>query len=215
MQTVLGTSHRDIRDAVRSLCAEFPAEYHRKIDEQRAYPEDFVDALTRAGRMAALIPEQYGGSGLGLTEASVIMEEITRALCQQCGARREPRFCLAQRHGSAGRSSAPAADHDRHAGRSRQHSGAGAYRHGRTAKVWLCSRPGRIKPRGRCRFDIAAVGTRIEPADVRVSNSEQSGRPLARSGLVGKIRISSSSPTLTPSAFAISSWSTSIASARA
>jgi acyl-CoA dehydrogenase len=71
--------YRDIRDAVRALCAEFPDEYHRKIDEQRAYPEAFVDALTKAGWMAALIPEEYGGSGLGLTEASVIMEEINRA----------------------------------------------------------------------------------------------------------------------------------------
>ncbi len=70
---------QDIRDAVRALCAEFPDEYHRKIDEQRGYPEAFVDALTKAGWMAALIPEQYGGSGLGLLEASVIMEEINRA----------------------------------------------------------------------------------------------------------------------------------------
>ena len=70
---------QDIRDAVRALCAEFPDEYHRKIDEARGYPEEFVEALTRAGWMAALIPEEYGGSGLGLTEASVIMEEINRA----------------------------------------------------------------------------------------------------------------------------------------
>ncbi|TYC61811.1 acyl-CoA dehydrogenase [Rhodobacterales bacterium] len=70
---------QDIRDAVRALCAEFPDEYHRKIDEARGYPEEFVDALTKAGWMAALIPEEYGGSGLGLTEASVIMEEINRA----------------------------------------------------------------------------------------------------------------------------------------
>ncbi len=70
---------QDIRDAVRALCAEFPDEYHRKIDEQRTYPEAFVDALSKAGWMAALIPEEYGGSGLGLTEAAVIMEEINRA----------------------------------------------------------------------------------------------------------------------------------------
>ena len=70
---------QDIRDAVRALCAEFPDEYHRKIDAARAYPEAFVDALTKAGWMAALIPEEYGGSGLGLTEAAVIMEEINRA----------------------------------------------------------------------------------------------------------------------------------------
>ncbi|MFG1230020.1 acyl-CoA dehydrogenase family protein [Xanthobacter wiegelii] len=79
MKTVGGDQFQDIRDAVRALCADFPAEYHRKVDETRAYPEDFVDALTKAGWMAALIPEDYGGSGLGLTEASVIMEEINRA----------------------------------------------------------------------------------------------------------------------------------------
>jgi len=73
------TDHEDIREAVRALCREFPDEYHRTVDENRAYPEAFVEALTRAGWMAALIPEEYGGSGLGLTEASVIMEEINRA----------------------------------------------------------------------------------------------------------------------------------------
>lgn len=72
-------NYQDIRDAVRALCAEFPDEYHRKIDEQRTYPEAFVDALTRAGWLAALIPQEYGGSGLGLAEASVIMEEINRS----------------------------------------------------------------------------------------------------------------------------------------
>jgi acyl-CoA dehydrogenase len=71
--------YREIRDAVRALCADFPPEYHRQIDEDRAYPDAFVDALTEAGWLAALIPEEYGGSGLGLTEASVIMEEINRA----------------------------------------------------------------------------------------------------------------------------------------
>ena len=71
--------HQHIRDAVRALCAQFPAEYHRKADAARVYPEAFVDALTKAGWMAALIPEAYGGSGLGLTEASVIMEEINRS----------------------------------------------------------------------------------------------------------------------------------------
>jgi acyl-CoA dehydrogenase len=72
-------SYEDIREAVRALCSEYPAEYFRKIDEQRGYPEEFVTALTQAGWLAALIPEEYGGSGLGLTEASVIMEEINRA----------------------------------------------------------------------------------------------------------------------------------------
>jgi len=71
--------YQDLRSALRELCAQFPAEYFRRIDERRAYPEEFVDALTKAGWLAALIPEEYGGSGLGLTEASVIMEEINRA----------------------------------------------------------------------------------------------------------------------------------------
>ncbi|WP_343721853.1 acyl-CoA dehydrogenase family protein [Herbaspirillum seropedicae] len=71
-------SHADLRDAVRDLCKTFPPEYWRKIDEARGYPEQFVDALTKAGWLAALIPQEYGGSGLGLTEASVIMEEINR-----------------------------------------------------------------------------------------------------------------------------------------
>ena len=75
----LEDSYQDIREGVRALCAQFPADYHRQIDEARAYPEAFVDALTREGWMAALIPEEYGGAGLGLTEASVIMEEINRA----------------------------------------------------------------------------------------------------------------------------------------
>lgn len=69
---------QDIRDGVRSLCAQFPDEYFRKIDEKRGYPEEFVNALTEAGWMAALIPQEYGGSGLSMTEASVIMEEINR-----------------------------------------------------------------------------------------------------------------------------------------
>ncbi|MGU7840966.1 acyl-CoA dehydrogenase family protein [Burkholderia sp. AW33-5] len=72
-------AHQAIREAVRDLCGEFPAEYFRKIDAERDYPDAFVDALTKAGWLAALIPQEYGGSGLGLTEASVIMEEINRA----------------------------------------------------------------------------------------------------------------------------------------
>ncbi len=72
-------AHQDIRDAIRALCEQFPAEYFRQIDEERGYPEAFVDALTQAGWLAALIPQQYGGSGLGMVEASVIMEEINRA----------------------------------------------------------------------------------------------------------------------------------------
>ena len=71
--------YQEIRDAVRALCAQFPDSYHREIDAQRGYPEAFVDALTSAGWLAALIPQEYGGSGLGLAEASVVMEEINRS----------------------------------------------------------------------------------------------------------------------------------------
>src|SRR5262245_13577671 len=74
-----GDQYQDIRDAVRDLCAQFPAEYFRKIDEERGYPEVFVDALTRAGWLSALMPQQYGGSERSLTEASVILEEINRS----------------------------------------------------------------------------------------------------------------------------------------
>ncbi|HWM67506.1 MAG TPA: acyl-CoA dehydrogenase family protein [Steroidobacteraceae bacterium] len=69
---------QEIRSAVRALCADFPDEYFRTLDAQRAYPEKFVDALIQAGWLSAMIPEEYGGSGLGLTAASVIMEEINR-----------------------------------------------------------------------------------------------------------------------------------------
>jgi acyl-CoA dehydrogenase len=76
---VADKSHADLRDGVRSLCAQFDSAYWQKVDEARAYPEAFVDALTKAGWMSALIPEQYGGSGLSLTEATVIMEEVSRS----------------------------------------------------------------------------------------------------------------------------------------
>ena len=71
--------HQDLRIAVRDLCKAFPDSYWRDLDAQRAYPEAFVKALTAAGYLAALIPEEFGGSGLGVTEASVILEEINRS----------------------------------------------------------------------------------------------------------------------------------------
>jgi acyl-CoA dehydrogenase len=91
-----------IREAVRALCANFPGEYWRKVDRERAYPEEFVAALTKAGFLAALIPEEYGGSGLTMSAAIAIMEEIQAAGCNGAG-------CHAQmytmgtvlRHGSA------------------------------------------------------------------------------------------------------------------
>ena len=71
--------YADLRDGVRKLCARFPEAYWRKLDEEEAYPEAFVEAMTEAGYLAALIPEEYGGAGLGVAEASVILEEIHRS----------------------------------------------------------------------------------------------------------------------------------------
>ena len=76
----------EIRRAVRALCEEFPGEYWRDKDRDRAYPAEFVDALTRAGFLAALIPEEFGGSGLKLDAAAVIMEEIQAAGCNGASA---------------------------------------------------------------------------------------------------------------------------------
>ncbi|GAB4482373.1 MAG: acyl-CoA dehydrogenase family protein [Burkholderiaceae bacterium] len=70
--------YQDVRDGVRDLCRRFPDAYWREVDERRGYPQAFVDALTQAGWLAALIPQEYGGAGLGLAEASVILEEINR-----------------------------------------------------------------------------------------------------------------------------------------
>ncbi|MEQ9112223.1 MAG: acyl-CoA dehydrogenase family protein [Rhodospirillaceae bacterium] len=70
-----------IRDSVRALCQDFPGEYWRELDEKRAYPTAFVTAMTEAGFMAALIPEEYGGSGLGLKAACAILEEIHKSGC--------------------------------------------------------------------------------------------------------------------------------------
>src|SRR6188474_3185351 len=91
-----------IRQAVRALCAGFPGEYWRNLDRERAYPTEFVNALTEAGFLAALIPEEYGGSGLTMSSAIAIMEEVQRAGCNGAA-------CHAQmytmgtvlRHGSA------------------------------------------------------------------------------------------------------------------
>lgn len=69
-------AHADIRDAVARLCADYPGEYWRKLDREMAYPTEFVTALTESGFLSALIPEEYGGAGLPLSAAAVIMEEI-------------------------------------------------------------------------------------------------------------------------------------------
>ena len=72
---------RAIRESVSALCSDFPGEYWREKDRELAYPSEFVKALTEAGFLSALIPEQYGGSGLGLRHAAAIMEEIQKSGC--------------------------------------------------------------------------------------------------------------------------------------
>ncbi|MED1949831.1 acyl-CoA dehydrogenase family protein [Brevibacillus centrosporus] len=71
--------HQELRQSVRSICKKYPDAYWRELDERRAYPEDFVNELSQTGFLGALIPEEYGGSGLSVTEASIIMEEINRS----------------------------------------------------------------------------------------------------------------------------------------
>jgi alkylation response protein AidB-like acyl-CoA dehydrogenase len=91
-----------IRAAVRALCAKFPGEYWRKLDRERGYPSEFVAALTEAGFLAALIPEEYGGSGLNMQAAAAIMEEIHASGCNgaACHAQMYTMGTLL-RHGSA------------------------------------------------------------------------------------------------------------------
>ena len=99
---VITDHHLDIREGVRALCAKFPGDYWRALDRDRAYPKDFVNALTQAGYLAALIPEEYGGSGLGIGAAAAILEEVHASGCNGAA-------CHAQmytmgtvlRHGSA------------------------------------------------------------------------------------------------------------------
>ena len=70
--------YREIREALRDLCSRFPPDYHRRHDAEGSYPVEFIEALTGAGWLATMIPEAYGGAGLGLAEATVVMEEINR-----------------------------------------------------------------------------------------------------------------------------------------
>ncbi|MEO8559084.1 MAG: acyl-CoA dehydrogenase family protein, partial [Rhodospirillales bacterium] len=74
-------AHPEIRDAVRALCSRFDGAYWRELDRERAYPTEFVKALTEAGYLAVLIPEEYGGSGLGLSAAAAVLEEIQHSGC--------------------------------------------------------------------------------------------------------------------------------------
>src|SRR6476646_3820110 len=101
-EIISDNSFAEIRASVRALCERFPDEYWRTLDRSRAYPSEFVEALTAAGFLAALIPEEYGGSGLSMSAAIAIMEEIHHAGCNGAA-------CHAQmytmgtvlRHGSA------------------------------------------------------------------------------------------------------------------
>ena len=79
MASASESDRQAIREAIRKICAGFPDSYWREVDREGAYPQGFVDALTASGYLAALIPEEYGGAGLGLTEAGIILEEINRS----------------------------------------------------------------------------------------------------------------------------------------
>ena len=95
-------NYAGIRDEVRKLCATFPAEYWRSLDRQAAYPAEFVKALSEAGYLAALIPEEYGGSGLPLSGAAAILEEVQRAGCNGAACHAQMYIMGALlRHGSA------------------------------------------------------------------------------------------------------------------
>jgi alkylation response protein AidB-like acyl-CoA dehydrogenase len=102
MENPYAPTHPEIRDAIRQLCLKFDGAYWRKLDRERGYPTEFVKALTEAGWLATLIPEEYGGAGLGISAAAAVLEEVQRAGCNGAA-------CHAQmytmgtvlRHGSA------------------------------------------------------------------------------------------------------------------
>src|SRR5262245_28785682 len=79
MDSSVQEARQSIREEVRRLCQDFPDTYWQDVDKHEKYPQEFVDALTSSGYLAALIPEEYGGAGLGITEASIILEEINRS----------------------------------------------------------------------------------------------------------------------------------------
>ena len=79
--TLLADPHAEIREEVRKLCAKFPGEYWRKLDAVRGYPTEFVTALTEAGYLAVLIPEEYGGAGLPISAAAAILETVQQEGC--------------------------------------------------------------------------------------------------------------------------------------
>src|SRR5262244_893539 len=81
MENPYAPTHPEIRDAVRALCLKFDGSYWRELDRVRGYPTEFVKALTDAGWLATLIPEEYGGAGLGISAAAAVLEEVQRAGC--------------------------------------------------------------------------------------------------------------------------------------
>src|SRR5215218_363240 len=89
-ETVERSDYPEIREAVVRLCSQFPGEYWRELDRENRYPSEFVNALTEAGYLSVLIPEEYGGSGLPLSAAAAILEEVQRAGCN--GAACDPKM---------------------------------------------------------------------------------------------------------------------------
>ena len=81
VRTIYSDPHDDLRAALRALCAEFSDDYHRNNGRNRTYPVKSIDALTKGGWLSAMIPEKFGGSGLGLTKASIVMEGTNRCGC--------------------------------------------------------------------------------------------------------------------------------------
>ncbi len=98
----IAADYPELRPAVRELCSRFPGEYWREKDRERAYPSEFIAALTEGGYLAALIPEEFGGSGLPLGGAAAILEEVQAAGCNGSGAHAQMYIMGALlRHGSA------------------------------------------------------------------------------------------------------------------
>src|ERR1700744_4596069 len=99
--TLHADPHAEIREEVRKLCAKFPGEYWRKLDQERGYPTEFVQALTEGGYLAALIPEEYGGAGLPLSAAAAILETVHAEGCNGA-AGHAPMYIMGTilRHGS-------------------------------------------------------------------------------------------------------------------
>ena len=129
MENPYAPTHPEIREAVRQLCLKFDGAYWRALDRERGYPTDFVKALTDAGWLAILIPEEYGGSGLGISAAAAVLEEVQRGRLQRGGL---PRPNVHHGHAVASRqrraeAALPAAD------RERQAPAAGLWRHRATA----------------------------------------------------------------------------------